>query len=67
MGLDLVFFDTTSLYFEGEGGKTLGQKEHSRDHRPDLEQMVVGAAIDSHGKPICCEMWPGNKQESSSQ
>jgi len=59
-GLDLVFFDTTSIYFEGEGGETLGQKGHSKDHRPDLNQMVVGAVIDNHGKPICCEMWPGN-------
>lgn len=59
-GLDLVFFDTTSIFFEGEGGETLGQKGHSRDHRPDLNQMVVGAVIDSKGKPVCCEMWPGN-------
>ena len=59
-GLDLVFFDTTSIYFEGEGGETVGQKGHSRDHRPDLNQMVVGAVIDNKGKPICCEMWPGN-------
>jgi len=59
-GLDLVFFDTTSIYFEGEGGKALGQKGHSRDHRPDLNQMVIGAFIDSKGKPVCCEMWPGN-------
>jgi len=59
-GLDLVFFDTTSIYFEGEGGETLGHKGHSKDHRPDLNQMVVGVVIDSHGKPVCCEMWPGN-------
>jgi transposase len=59
-GLDLVFFDTTSLYFEGQGGETLGQRGHSRDHRPDLKQMVVGAVIDENGHPICCQMWPGN-------
>ncbi len=58
-GLDLVFFDTTSIYFEGSGG-TIGQKGHSKDHRPDLNQMVVGAVIDNKGKPVCCEMWPGN-------
>jgi len=59
-GLDLVFFDTTSISFEGEGGQQLGEKGHSKDRRPDLNQMVVGAVIDSHGRPICCEMWPGN-------
>lgn len=58
--LDLVFFDTTSLYFEGEGGETLGQYGHSKDHRPDLKQMVVGAVLDSEGRPVCCELWPGN-------
>ncbi len=59
-GLDLVFFDTTSLYFQGEGGETLGQYGHSKDNRPDLKQMIVGAVLDGAGRPICCEMWPGN-------
>ncbi len=59
-GLDLVFFDTTSLYFEGNGGETLGERGYSKDHRPDLNQMVVGAVLDSRGRPICCEMWPDN-------
>jgi transposase len=58
--LELVFFDTTSIYFEGRGGDTIGQKGFSKDHRPDLNQMVVGAIIDDKGRPICCEMWPGN-------
>jgi len=34
--LDWWFFDTTSLYFEGRGGESLGQKGFSKDHRPDL-------------------------------
>lgn len=58
--LDFVFFDTTTLYFEGQGGATLGQFGHSRDHRPDRRQMVVGALLDADGHPICCELWPGN-------
>jgi transposase len=58
--VEIVFFDTTSLYFEGEGGATLGQHGHSKDHRPDLHQMVVGAVLDGEGRPICCELWPGN-------
>jgi transposase len=59
-GLDLVFFDTTSIYFEGQGGHGLGQYGHSKDHRPDCKQMVVGAVLDNSGRPICCELWPGN-------
>jgi Transposase DDE domain len=58
--LQLVFFDTTSLYFEGAGGESLGQYGHSKDHRPDLRQMVVGVVLDQEGWPICCELWPGN-------
>ena len=58
--LDMVFFDTTSIYFEGEGGDTLGQYGHSKDHRPDLKQMVVGMVLDNEGRPVCSEMWPGN-------
>lgn len=58
--IELVFFDTTSIYFEGQGGETLGQYGHSKDHRPDLRQMIVGIALDAQGWPLCCEMWPGN-------
>jgi transposase len=58
--LDLVFLDTTSIYFEGQGGEKIGRRGHSKDHRPDLNQMVVGALLDNQGKPLACEMWPGN-------
>jgi transposase len=58
--LDMMFFDTTSLYFEGEGGETIGQYGHSKDHRPDLKQMVVGAVLDGEANPVSSEMWPGN-------
>lgn len=51
---------TIPIYFEGEGGETLGQKGHSKDHRPDLNQMVVGTLLNDQGCPVCCEMWPGN-------
>jgi transposase len=58
--LEMVFFDTTSLYFEGEGGREIGRRGHSKDSRPDLKQMIVGAILDGDGRPICCELWPGN-------
>lgn len=57
--LDMVFFDTTSIYFEGQGG-SFGKRGFNKDHRPDLNQIVVGAAIDDKGRPICCELLPGN-------
>jgi hypothetical protein len=65
-GLDLVFFDTTSIYFHGEGGETIGLRGHSKDHRPDLKQMVVGVVLDQNGNPVCSELWPGNTADVKS-
>ena len=65
-GLALVFFDTTSIYFEGEGGTTIGRRGHSKDHRPDLKQMVVGIVLDQNSNPICSELWPGNTADVKS-
>jgi transposase len=64
--LDLVFLDTTSLYFEGAGGQTLGRHGYSKEHRPDLRQMILAVLIDGDGRPVCSEMWPGNTADVTS-
>src|SRR5918997_6961332 len=58
--LSVVFLDTTSLRFEGAGGEGLGQRGHSKDHRPDLMQLVLCVVVDAEGRPICTEIMPGN-------
>jgi hypothetical protein len=58
--LDLVFFDTTSLYFEGRGPAGLARLGKSKDHRPDHPQVVLGVLMRRDGLPIACEVWPGN-------
>ncbi len=63
--LSVVFLDTTSLSFTGTGGETLGERGYSKDHRPDLMQMIVGVVIDADGRPVCSEMWPGNTADAS--
>ena len=63
--LSVVFMDTTSLCFTGAGGETLGERGYSKDHRPDLMQMIVGVVIDAAGRPVCSEMWPGNTADVS--
>ena len=63
--LSLVFMDTTSLSFYGAGGETLGARGHSKDHRPDLAQMILALVIDAEGRPICTEMVPGNTADVS--
>ncbi len=59
-GLDLVFFDTTSICFEGEWRREAWSERTQQGHRPDLNQVVTGVVIDTNGKPVCCEIWPGN-------
>ena len=54
----LMFFDTASLYFHGEGGG-LGERGYSRDRRPELNQVVLGALLSEDGRPISCEVRPG--------
>ena len=63
--LDLVFMDTTSLYFEGAGGQTLGRHGYSKDHRPDLRQMILAVLLAGAGRPVCSEMWPGNTADGT--
>jgi len=64
--LDLVFMDTTSLYFEGAGGETIGRHGYSKDHRPDLRQLVLAVVMDGDGRPVCTEIWPGNTADVTS-
>jgi transposase len=66
--VDLLFFDTTSTYCEleepdGEGG--LRQYGHSKDHREDLPQIVIGLAVTRDGIPVRCWVWPGNKADAA--
>ena len=61
--LSLVFLDTTSLYFEGNGGETLGRRGNNKDGRPDAKQIIVAVVLDEKGNPICSEILPGNTQD----
>jgi len=64
--LDMVFFDTTSIYFEGRGGESMGQYGFSKDHRPDLKQLVVGMVLDDGGTPLCSQILQGNATDVKS-
>ncbi len=63
--LDIVFYDTTSVYFEGEGPEGLAKKGYSKDKRPDLNQILVGILMTKEGIPIGCEVFPGNCYDGS--
>lgn len=59
-GSDLVFFETTPIFFEGNDGKTLGRRGFSKDHWPNLKQMIVDVVFKDRGMRLCSKMWPGN-------
>jgi transposase len=61
--LDLVFFDTTSLYFEGRGPEGLAKRGHSKDGHFEDTQVVLGVVMRRDGVPIACEVWPGNTSD----
>ena len=66
--VDILYFDTTSTYFETEdededGG--LRRRGYSKDHRPDLPQAVIGLAVTRDGIPVRCWVWPGNTADIS--
>ena len=63
--LSLVFMDTTTLSFHGAGGEELGAHGYSKDHRPDLRQMVLAVVLDGEGRPVCTEMLPGNTADTT--
>jgi len=63
--VDLLYFDTTSSYFEVEASEApedenLRKAGYSKDKRPDLAQVVIGLAVTKEGIPIRSWTWPGN-------
>lgn len=65
MKLRLVFYDLTSTYFEGEGPPSIATYGHSRDHRPDLHQVLLGLAVTDEGIPIASEVFAGNTADKT--
>ena len=70
--VDLLFFDTTSTYFERDEPDPAADDTaafraygHSKDHRPDLPQVVIGLAVTREGIPVRVWVWPGNTNDMS--
>jgi len=65
--VDLVFFDTTSTYFETDREDDSGLRRygHSKDKRADLPQVVIGLAVTKDGLPIRSWVFPGNTTDTS--
>jgi hypothetical protein len=73
LDVDVLFFDTTSTYFELDDEddpdaatvSTLRRFGKSKDHRPDLPQVVIGLAVTREGIPVRCWVWPGNTTDAT--
>jgi transposase len=65
--VDLVFFDTTSTFFQPDGEDEDGVRRfgHAKDHRPDLPQIVIGLAVTCEGIPVRVWCWPGNTNDQA--
>jgi transposase len=74
--VDLIYFDTTSTYFETDNqdeaedgdednANALRQRGHSKDHRDDLPQIVIGMAVTKEGIPVRCWIFSGETSDMS--
>lgn len=77
----MIFFDTTSTYFEADADEDTADEQeaadesagegplrwlgHSKDHRPDLPQVVIGLAVTREGIPVRVWVWPGNRNDQT--
>jgi transposase len=63
---DLLLYDVTSTYFEGQcRANPMAKRGYSRDHRPDCLQVCIGLVVTPDGIPIGYEVFDGNRNDST--
>ena len=78
LDVDVIFFDTTSTYFEldfedgeldhddtDDGEDPFRLRGHSKDSRDDLPQVVIGMAVTTGGLPVRLWVWPGDTADTT--
>ena len=65
--VDLLFFDTTNIYFEIDdpGDSELKHRGHSKEKRDDLPLVTIGLAVTRNGIPVKCWVLPGNQHDAT--
>lgn len=62
---DLLLYDVTSTYFEGEAERNpLALRGYSRDHRPDCKQVNIALVVSRCGMPVGYEVFAGNRHDA---
>ena len=63
---DLLLYDMTSTYFEGEcASNSLAQRGYSRDHRPDCKQVCIALVVSKGGMPLGYDVFAGNRADAT--
>src|SRR5437899_2603693 len=63
---DILLYDVTSTYFEGEAPRNPQAKQgYSRDSRPDCKQVCIGLVVAKEGIPLGYELFDGNRHDST--
>jgi len=61
---DLLLYDVTSTYFEGEAkANPKAQRGYSRDKRSDCKQVCIGLVVSKCGMPLGYEVFAGNRTD----
>lgn len=62
---DLLLYDITSTYFEGQcAANPMAKRGYSRDSRPDCPQVCIGLVVTTDGLPLGYEVFDGNTHDS---
>jgi len=65
LDFDILLYDVTSTYFEGQcNGNPLAKHGHSRDRRSDCKQVCIGLVVTKDGIPLGYEVFVGNIHDS---
>lgn len=63
---DLLLYDVTSTYFEGQANANpLAKRGYSRDHRSDCKQVCIGLVVTRCGLPLGYQVFAGNRHDST--
>lgn len=66
LSFDILLYDVTSTFFEGEAKKNKKAKRgHSRDHRSDCKQVCIGLIVTTDGMPLGYEVFSGNRHDAT--
>ena len=61
---DLLLYDVTSTYFEGEANRNpMAQRGYSRDKRSDCKQVCIGLVVSKCGMPLGYKVFNGNRTD----